>query len=106
VRRSKNNPQCLEWYFLIINKDKREIPRITTAINNLFAPIVEEYRSYEGIYPASTFYNFTNFDSAINLDSGWKPKIFRRILRDNNLYHRKEDPDGLEKYISEIDSKI
>ena len=103
--RSENNPQCLEWVFLIINHNNREISRITTSIYNLFAPIISEGKSYSGKLK-NEFYRLINFDSERRLDSGWKSRIFKRVVKDNNLYNGESDSDGLEKYISEIDKKI
>jgi hypothetical protein len=104
--RSDNNHSCNQWFFLIINRDYREISRIENSINNLFAPIIEEYKSYEGKLYNPMKYKLLNFDSEKLLDSSWKSKIFCRIFRDNNLYLREKNADGLEKYISEIDKKI
>lgn len=105
-KRSKENPTCMNWYFLIINRDKREIGRIETSIQNLFFPIIEEGKSYSGVYSKSRFYKLINFDSEKKPDSCWRSQIFHRVLKDNDLYRREKDPDGLEKYISELDEKI
>jgi len=105
-RRSDNNLDCLEWYFLIINRDKREISRITTSICSFFAPIFEERKSYSGVLENRMGYQFLNFDSQVNPGSGWRTCIFRRLVKDHDLYRREKDSDGLEKYISEIDKKV
>jgi len=101
-KRSENNPSCIEWYFLIINKDKREISRIHKNICNLFAPIVEEYSIPENISRKNLNLKLIHFDSELKTESDWKSRIFKRIIKDNNLYNRRENPDGLENYISEI----
>ncbi len=106
MRRSENNPTCLEWFFLVLNKDKREIPRIKTGVYNLFRPIIEEYKSYEGVLENKWRYDLIHFDSEAGIDSGWKSKIFQKMLKDNELYSRVKDQDGLEKYISELDKKL
>jgi hypothetical protein len=102
-RRSGNNPQCLEWFFLIINRDKREISRITLSTYELFAPIVEEYKNDKGNFKHGLMYQLLNFDSEKRLDSDWRTKIFRRVIKDRDLYRRTNDDDALEKYISSLD---
>lgn len=98
-RRSARNPQCEEWFFLIIN-DQREIPSIESAIHRTFAPLMEEKWTYEGKYGTDGLkYKLINFDSERNPDSGWKSKIFKRVLKDRNLYQRISDSDAMEKYL-------
>lgn len=98
-RRSDENLDALEWFFVIINKDEREISRIETNIYRMFSPIIYERRGSEGVL-GDTKYRFINFDSELRLDLLWKQGIFKRVLKDNNLYQRKEI-DGLVNYIEE-----
>jgi len=101
-RRSERNPHCMEWFFLIIN-DRREMPSIIKTIYGLFAPIVEEGRTYEGHFKSGSLkYKLINFDSENNLDIGWKSKIYKRVIKDRDLYNRLNDPDALEKYICSL----
>jgi hypothetical protein len=99
-RRSEENLDALEWFFVIINKDERELSRIKTNIYRMFSPIIYERRGSEGVLKDDTRYRLINFDSELRLDSLWKQGIFKRILKDNNLYLRK-DIDGLVNYIEE-----
>jgi len=101
-RRSENNPNCMEWYFLIINTDERELSRIHKNICNLFAPLVEEYSVPENISQKDINLKLMNFDSELKPNNDWKSKIFKRVIKDNNLY-RRQNPNGLENYISEIE---
>ncbi len=64
-RRSKQNPECDEWFFFIINQN-REILDIKQKIYGLFSPIVEEYQTIGGSVGQGTgmSYEFIDFESA------------------------------------------
>ncbi len=104
-RRSKDYRGCLNWYFLILNKSEEEILRIGRQIYGLFAPIINENISYKGQLQNKVYYNLINFESAIRPDFS-KAKIFKKLYKDNNLYRREEDVDGLANYVADIDLKI
>lgn len=98
---SQDYSRCLNWFFLIINNDDREISRIKNSIFNLFAPIIEGTQNYEGKFPKGFKYNLFNFYSQKRPEQGWKKKIYKKLLKDNNLYRRK-NIDGLENYVSDM----
>lgn len=102
---SEHYPEFLNWFFLIINKDFREISRIKNSIFNIFAPIISGNQTYKGELREGFHYELMNFYSQRKPPFGWKTKVFRRFLKDNKLYYR-TNIDGLENYISEIDYKI
>ena len=62
--RSKQNLECDEWFFLIINQN-REISEIRQKIYGLFSPILEEYSTIEGNVPETGLrYILIDFESA------------------------------------------
>lgn len=99
-RRSKRYPQRLEWYFLLINKN-REIEEISTRIYNLFAPIAEEYQKLEGILKEDLRFKFLHFESERRPDFSQFRGIFKKLIKDVSLYER-EDSAGLTRYIHSL----
>jgi len=100
-KRSVNNPECMEWFFLIINQN-REISDIEDKINYLFAPIDEESLPIMGVVKnnrkVNLRYRLINFESRKKVERFELKRIFRRMIKDVKLYHR-EDPDGLANYL-------
>lgn len=84
-RKSKNNPLCLNWSFLIINRNNKKISEITTSVYNLFSPIIKKYPEDDGDLKKGLKYKLINFDSEKILYSGWKSNVFWRTIRDKEL---------------------
>jgi len=107
--RSQENPQRMESFFLIINEN-REINRIRTRISELFGPIPEEYKGdtednskggIEGSIKGSggLRYKLINIELGRRIESGDLTKVFKRMVKDTNLYRRKENPLALTDYV-------
>lgn len=97
-RRSESNPECLQWWFLIINKN-REIKEIQQRIYDLFIPITEEEFSPEcAIKKTGLRYKLIIFESKTKIENYKLKKIHKTIRRDTGLYARKNS-GRLEKYI-------
>jgi len=100
LRRSQRDTKSMEYWFLIIG-DNRDIVDISRSIINIFGPIFNEQTTYRGAYKKMGLrYKLLNFDSRRRPDSGWTSKIFKRVVRDSDLYTRK-NPAGLEIYVSD-----
>jgi len=96
-QRSKDNPNMLTWFFLIIN-ESREIARIENKIYRELEQIINERKQIKGVRIDGLKFKLISFDSPkIKIK---KRKIYRskKIYRDRDLYER-QDPDGLENYI-------
>jgi len=100
-RRSFDNPECMEWFFLIINQN-REISDIEERIHYLFSPIEEESLPIMGIVKNSRLrYKLIRFESRIKVEKyELRRKIYRRLILDRKLYNR-EELDGLQNFIIE-----
>ena len=93
-----NNPECNEWWFLIINQN-REIRYIKSKIYKLLEPILNEFKDIEGIVKGENLrYLLINFESRTSFKKHQLKGIYKRVIRDPKLYNR-ESPDGLENYI-------
>jgi hypothetical protein len=101
-RRAEKNSETMEWFFLILNEDKREISDITSRIYDLFAPIENEGIINEGYAKkAGLTYKFINFESRKKFEKDQIRTVYHgRLLLDRKLY-RRENQNGLEKYIEE-----
>ena len=99
-RRSKQNLNCNNWWFLIKNQN-REIEEIQRKIYTLFSPIVNEFPSLEGVVKNSALrYKLLNFESYINVPSYRIRQIYKKVARDSKLYDRKSK-DGLRNFLAE-----
>jgi len=99
-KRSKDNPECMEWFFLIINQN-REIFDIENRIHNLFAPIEEDYLGFEGIVKGTGLrYKLIRILSRKKIEKSDLYNIYPngRVLLDRKLYPR-EEFGGLENYL-------
>ncbi len=99
-RKSKDNLDCNEWWFLVVNQN-REIEEIQNRIFNLFAPIVEGPNFIEGKVSGERLrYKLVNFESSKRVDDYKIREIYKRVVRDNKLYSR-DKRSGLEIYLDE-----
>jgi hypothetical protein len=99
-RISERDTKAMEFWFLIIG-DNRDIKDISRSIVNVLGPIFNPQPSYQGVYKGTGLrYKLLNFDSRRRPDTGWTSRIFKRIVRDSDLYTRK-NPSGLEIYVSD-----
>jgi hypothetical protein len=99
--RSKQNLNCNEFIFLIINQN-REIREIEQKIYSLFSPIIQEFDKLEGIISDTGLrYKLINFDSPTNVEDGKIRGLYKRVIKDAKLYSRKDNKEGpIEKYLS------
>jgi len=89
----------IEWYFAIINSDKREIEAILNKIFQRLAPI-EEYEDRRGVVNDMA-YKLVYFISSKGLGYNGFSGIYRgEIKADKRLYRRtRTGLDGLEEYV-------
>lgn len=101
--RSKQNPECDEWFFFIINQN-REIKEIRQKIYHLFSPIIEEYTIIEGSVPGTGLrYNLIDFESAKKVEGNQIINLYPKIVRDVKLYSRQIT--DIEEYLSQFVDK-
>ena len=100
-RRSVINPECMEWWFLIVN-DLKETSDIATRIYELFAPIEEEGVNLSGRVNADLRYRLINFESRKKVEKKDIKKVYHgRFLLDRKLYPGRES-ERLENYIESV----
>lgn len=102
-RRSRLSPEGREYFFLIVAHN-REIPIITDSIYNMLAMTYNHRTGYEGGIEGTGGLRYTliNFDSRKRLEDGWEHKIFKRVIKDRDLYRRSRDKNALEIYIADL----
>ncbi len=99
-RVSERDPKSMEYWFLIIG-DSRDIKDIHRSIASVFGPIFNPQPSYQGVYKGTGLrYKLLNFDSRRKPDSGWSSRVFKKVVRDSDLYTRKNS-SGLEIYVAD-----
>ncbi len=95
--RSQRNRQRIEWYFLIIN-DNSGIKEALTRIGATFSNLPEEYTGLEGtVHRTKLRYKLVHFESDRRATDLYK--VYRKMVRDSELYDRQKDGAGLLKYI-------
>ena len=95
--RSRENPQRVDWYFLVIN-DNSGIKEALTRIAGSFSNLTEEYTGLEGTIKNTRLrYKLVHFES----DRGPKNlhRVYHDMRRDSKLYERQTDSAGLLKYV-------
>lgn len=96
-RKSESNPERLEWWFLIINQN-REIEEIQQRIYNFLA-MIEEEKSFGGVVKGTGLrYKLINFESKKKAEWNQLSKIYKKVIKDTDLYDR-EKQDGLENFL-------
>lgn len=99
-KRSKLNPNCNEWWFLIINQN-RETSDIEQKIYSTFAPIIDETKTISGVVKGTGLrYKLIDFESSKSVKDIIFSSIYPNIARDRKLYGRGTS-DGLENYLAE-----
>ena len=97
-QRAETNPDCLKWWFLIINQN-RDIRGTEQKIYNLLAMIEEEEKPIEGIVKKSGLrFKLISFESRKKVEDYRLKEIHKKVIKDLRLYNRK-NPDGLENYL-------
>lgn len=96
-RRAESDIENLEWWFLIINDDGREVQRVQTEIFKLLAMVDEESPFISGRSHGLN-YRLLNFESRKRAELDEILGIYKKMIKDPNLY-RREDAKLLETYV-------